>query len=494
MLFLSSLSETLNTHTQKTQQANSTDAWTIDSSQVECLVNQSCSKLPPNVSGEKRDKWTLSKLYNFREWADRDTCSAVCDAAFAFRSDDSSQEPTKLFKFSLSYIYSKADFFTAVGQWPPGQSNKPPMQITYVEDETTTDPRVLEIIIFWIYTDVLLDVHTLTNGSCKAEDLLALPDQYFLVTKPTIMADMLDVYKVAFMFGMNRLMKKIRKHCFKPSMGCCFQATENKLACLLARCGTTDAEGDVLLHIADSYVKFARGIPCLCRWPLMYSQKKWEILMEAGKSFSHHWFAHVVPLYIHIFMPSASCAEVIALADKYNLDEAAKKSIAMHLQASDMRSSLEFNGLGTFCMERQTSIPHVRSLQRFYKVHYNIDLAEGMGPSKSWVLPWAHMLAACAQIHSTVQEEKLAEISPDWLGKVCMSVLDRYGKTAENEQEEADVCVKRLWLVDRMVLGPLHDTSSVSAFDLAEYACRDMVVLQVSSLFFLFSAFSFAKG
>ena len=309
--------------------------WCIDSAQVDCGINLGNNKLPANVHGDKRDKWSMSKLQNFKEWADRSKCSALCDAAFALKSDT----VDRTFKFSLSFVFSKSDFFTAEGEWRSMcHNNKDEQQnsIIYIDEELTKDPRVVNIILFWFYTGTVVDVYTLTNGTCEAEELLAVPNQYGIVAQPNLAVNILEVYKLAHFFGLKKLMKKIRKHCFKPSTTSCFSVMEHKLACLLAKCCSEDCpdEDDLLSHIADSYVSYTRGLACLCRWPLLYSRKKWDVLMAAGKNVAHHWFAHVVPLYVYIFTPFATTREVIEWTSTLGLQEAAGKSLAVHVQVS----------------------------------------------------------------------------------------------------------------------------------------------------------------
>lgn len=149
----------------------------------------------------------------------------------------------------------------------------------------------------------------------------------------------------------------------------------------------------------------------------------------------------------------------------------------------DSRSNIIAHHLGLLCLERTTSIPHVRSLYHGYKDMYGIDLADAMRASnKEWVLPWAHMLGACAQINAVTKEDRLKSLSPGWLSQVCMSILRRYG-TVEVITEEAaweDVVSKNAWLADRMLLSPLS-LQNQEEQDEAKMS-RDIVALQVTLL------------
>lgn len=469
-------------------------AWTIDAAQVECKINH--KKLPMNVCSERRDKWNISKVFGFQEWSDRlNLPAALCDAAFAF-VDDSSK---RIYPFSLSFAFSKSEFFAADGSWRARQQDQGQQQqqqaseggskVTFIEKHITEDPRVLNIIIFNMYTDLFLDVDSLTDGKCDGSLLLSIPDQYDMVSRPNIQCDILEVYKLAFFLGMNKLMGKILKYCLMPpSIGCPYESMEMKLACLLARCNMSSPAGEdeLFKHAAETYVRYTNGLPCLCRWPLVFSKAKWDGLMQTARHVAHHWFAHVVPLYVYLFFRGDCSAKIIVCwAGTLGLSEAAKKPLALHLEGVDMRTCLESNMLGTLCLERVTTIPHVRSLARNYKEIYQIDLADVMGPDRSWVLPWAHMIAACAQIQSTTQEKSLGCISPSWLGKVCQDAISRYGggleTMLETEEEVELTCRNRTWIVDRMLLGPMNQDAG-SDGELECCSSKDMVVLQVRPL------------
>lgn len=469
--------------------------WTIEDGQVDCSINQRSNILPPNLSREKQEKWTLAKVNNFQEWADRNDCPNVCDAAFAFLDLPELGE----FPFSLSFLCSKSEFFQAQARWRSESSSAQVNRITFIGPEITTDPRIVHMVLFWVYTDTFLDVHMLTNGTCNAATLLAMPGQHDVVAKPSTSVDLLELYKLAHFLGLKELKKKIKKYCFKPSASCSFNQTEEKLACLMARCSTAGDSGEeeVVVHVAEAYVRFTRGLACLCRWPLLFNQKKWDILMKTGRKHAHHWFAHVVPLYTYIFMPGASASEVVTWAAGLGLQEAAETSLGQHIEVShtvysfpiqcmssfnvqpwqdcDMRNCLEFNELGVLSLERLTSIPHIKSLQRTYKERHGIDLANAFEASnRAWILPWAHMMAACSQIACVTREKGLSTIFPEWLQDVCMKIITRY-----SECEDEEVFIKCSWLVDRILLGPMNNNQGADAVDLSCCSSRDLVILQV---------------
>ena len=113
---------------------------------------------------------------------------------------------------------------------------------------------------------------------------------------------------------------------------------------------------------------------------------------------------------------------------------------------------------------------------------YNIDLVNAIEQEEaglSWILPWAHMMGACAQIQSATLEESLAKISPTWLGHLCQSNIRRY---LDQHTPDIDItCRKETWMVDRMLLEPL-DKDSADALATS----KDTVVLQVSLCFLCF--------
>lgn len=156
-----------------------------------------------------------------------------------------------------------------------------------------------------------------------------------------------------------------------------------------------------------------------------------------------------------------------------------------------MRCYIESNDLGMLSLERVTSIPHVKSLQRSYYDQFKIDLVSAIGEEKSWILPWAHMLAACAQIQTVTREHHLASIFPKWLQTVCGSIISRYGSFSDSSVEDLeDVCNKRGWLVDRMLLSSSSsdDASSSSSEDNGGASTdgstsKDLVVLQVITFY-----------
>lgn len=343
--------------------------WDTSDSRLDCKFN--IKMLDQKISPDKRSKWSLAKVYGFKEWCDRITCSAVADAKFVFVKDSDNQFRDE-FPFSLSFAFSKSMFFGADARWRSAQKASSE-GITFIESNLTEDPRVLNLIVFNLYTDLLLDVHTLTHGSCDADTLLSLPNQFEMVSRPVIQCDLLEVYKVAHFLGMGKLLSKLAKYCLMPgSIACPCETLEMRLACLIARCQTCEDSGELELvkQAAKTYVKHTGGLACLVRWPLVYSREKWDILLSAGKDTAHHWFAHVVPLYVYIFFaPEArSVKDILSWASELGLAEAAKKPLGSHLTGVDMKHFLESTSLGTLCLERSTTIPHVRSLVRYYKV------------------------------------------------------------------------------------------------------------------------------
>jgi hypothetical protein len=173
----------------------------------------------------------------------------------------------------------------------------------------------------------------------------------------------------------------------------------------------------------------------------------------------------------------------------------------------DMRYCLESNELGLLCLERVTTVPHVRSLAKHYKQEHGIDLPEVMGKDLCWVLPWAHMLGACAQIHCVTLEKSIGSISPSWLKKVCEDVLARYDEAfvfsnfyythtltrlfcrygrvdaGQVEEETNMMFAERRWMLDRMLLGPATTSGAHadagSNINLECSSSKDLVVLQV---------------
>ena len=63
-------------------------------------------------------------------------------------------------------------------------------------------------------------------------------------------------------------------------------------------------------------------------------QEKWDTLMKAGKSVAHHWFAHVVPLYVMLFMHDASEVDILKWAKGLGIDNALLqgRSMGAHIQ------------------------------------------------------------------------------------------------------------------------------------------------------------------
>jgi hypothetical protein len=156
------------------------------------------------------------------------------------------------------------------------------------------------------------------------------------------------------------------------------------------------------------------------------------------------------------------------------LVNACDKTLSSTLTSCDMRCCLEHDGLGVLCVERVNTIPHVRSLQKFYLDRYNINLAESLGVEKSWILPWAHMLAASAQICIAGNERKIGMVYPFWLKDACQQIVQRYGGVVS--LEVLDICRKREWMVDRMLLSgnPRHEDADDKFRDK-----RDLAVLFV---------------
>jgi hypothetical protein len=399
--------------------------WCIDAKHTECCFNH--KKIPKNVCGDKRDKWNLLKVNGFMEWNDREKCSALCDAGFSF-VDGNGVATGTTFLFSLSYAFSKSAVLGADGMWRSRQQvDSATPKITCIEANITEDPRVVQMVIFYMYTELLLDVHTLTKGTCDGSILLDMANQYYIVSRPDIGCDLMEVYKLACFLDMKKLMSRMRKYCLMPSPGTCpFETMEMKLACVLARCDLSQ-DYELAKNAAETYVRYTKGLSCLCRWPLIYSQAKWDLLMKTARQVSHHWFAHVVPLYVYLYFPATAQPKDIVnwASTALGLEDAMDQPLGCSVEGMDMRYCLESNEMGLLCLERVTTVPHVRSLAKYYRKEYGIDLAGIMGEERSWVLPWAHMLGACAQIHAVTLEKSIGSISPSWLQNVCIKVVER---------------------------------------------------------------------
>lgn len=182
----------------------------------------------------------------------------------------------------------------------------------------------------------------------------------------------------------------------------------------------------------------------------MYRKERWDLLMKYCKKFSHHWFAHVVPLYADMFLDLSDDKDaeaVINMVETLGLREAAKTSMGQHLRNSSIdassilctasqeqdrkaygiKTALEADKLGVLCTTMHTTVPMVRSLQKALMMMHGINLAKEMGSKNAWVLPWAHMMACCAQILCVHREGNFMDLGLDWLGKACNDIMERYG-------------------------------------------------------------------
>ena len=127
-----------------------------------------------------------------------------------------------------------------------------------------------------------------------------IPKQYDEVFKPRVEFDLMDLYKLCYFLGesfstflgrlhllkllllraeMERFTDKLHMFCLgrvSPNMP--FHAVEHKIASVMARCSRDNgetlsaAESDLFKHMSAKYVSVNMGLPCLCRWPLLYKQ------------------------------------------------------------------------------------------------------------------------------------------------------------------------------------------------------------------------------
>lgn len=309
--------------------------WMLEPRQVDCTFNQAVRDIPRNHPGQERDEFNIRNVQGFLEWADRQSCQAVCDGSLVL--DCEGEDGGVL--FSISFLYSKSVFFRKEGEWRMrrDQELRPQVFVTHVDRSITTDRKVLEVVIFWAYTGLLLDISTLTDGTCCPDKLSSLPNQHAMVWNPAGEVDLYEVFKLASHLEIQGLTKSLVQHCFKPSPSCSFGLMEHRLAGLLARCEIDDeaGEGELFDKVAETYVAFTGGLACLCHWPLFYSEKKWSMLMAAGKKVAHHWFAHVVPLYVHMFLDDSLKAKaIVEWSSGLGLMEAAEQSVGLSVAVS----------------------------------------------------------------------------------------------------------------------------------------------------------------
>lgn len=227
-----------------------------------------------------------------------------------------------------------------------------------------------------------------------------------------------ELYRLAAYLRMHQLTKKMREYClYGTSPTAPYSYTERMLACIILRCArqAVGGEEELLPAAILAYVRMNKGLPCLCRWPLMYDKDVWDRMMDAAGEVCHHWLAHVLPLYAIRFPGEVgNITKFILKVKSLQLPEAAAKTVGTCLKDSDLRSCVSSNELGVLAILPGTCVPHVRSLQGTYKKRFGIDLAAalrkyaacGLGPADrvgAWILPWTHMLAACVQLQCTIK-------------------------------------------------------------------------------------------
>ncbi len=187
-----------------------------------------------------------------------------------------------------------------------GQQQAPVQNPIIIEKSITEDPSVVSSLVFYVYTGLILDVSKLTGGTCDAQTLLLLENQQDVISDPSISFNLLELYRLAHYLEMEGLMDKLQSNFLQPMEGCDFDCCEEALGCLLVQCrmGVESGEDKLFMSAANAYVRLTRGLGCLCKWPLLFEREKWDRMMHIAKDFTHHWFAHVVPLYVMLFFPA----------------------------------------------------------------------------------------------------------------------------------------------------------------------------------------------
>lgn len=125
--------------------------WTISRAKRQvCRINcHACSSSPVG--------WDPRSLSGVMHWEER-VSSCFADVAFAFE-----QQPAERFPFMLAMAYPHSALLKTMVSVNAKMGAERDSTL-FISSSITQDPRVMDCLIFFIYTGLLVDVNTLTKG------------------------------------------------------------------------------------------------------------------------------------------------------------------------------------------------------------------------------------------------------------------------------------------------------------------------------------------
>jgi hypothetical protein len=218
------------------------------------------------------------------------------DYAFVFQrdDDDGDDQPRdeermgKRFPFVMAMAYPFSALFQTLHE--ASESGGAMRDRTYsIPPEITKDDAVMECLLFFIYTGLVVDIKHITKqgtvGIFQAltHEAVARPEfkfdimvnndlaLSFLLVRNVTSTFLQELYYLAAYLRMHQLTKKLREHCLfnaasSPTASYCYM--ERMLACNIIRCSrfAIAGESELLPATISAYVRMTKGLPCLCRY------------------------------------------------------------------------------------------------------------------------------------------------------------------------------------------------------------------------------------